>query len=170
VPKCYGAEQCGDEQHCNAGEVCLQDPACPECDVCVGWCEPPAGDCRTNGCGEGSTCDYCQTAEGQAEWICLPPNAGACLPPDECRPTGCNGEICANQDVASPCVALPEFACYREAGICEIQPWGQCGWTPTPELDECLSQFDCRAEGCGDGAYCGYCWTSWECIPEGAVC
>ncbi len=170
VPKCYGPEQCGDEQHCNAGEVCLQDPACPECDVCVGWCEPPAGDCRTNGCREGSTCDYCQTAEGQAEWICLPPNAGACLPPDECRPTGCNGEICANQDVASPCVALPEFACYREAGICEIQPWGQCGWTPTPELDECLSQFDCRAEGCADGAYCGYCWTSWECIPEGAVC
>lgn len=131
VPKCYGPEQCGDEQHCNAGEVCLPDPACPECDVCVGWCEAP---------------------------------------PDECRPTGCNGEICASQDVASPCVALPEFACYQEVGICAMQTWGQCGWTPTPELDECLSQFDCRAEGCADGAYCGYCWTSWECIPEGAVC
>jgi len=170
VPKCYGPEQCGDEQHCNAGDVCLQDPACPECDVCVGWCVPPAGDCRTNGCEAGWTCDYCQTPDGQAEWICLPPEAGACLPPDECRPTGCNGEICANQDVASPCVALPEFACYREVGICEIQPWGQCGWTPTPELDECLSQFDCRAAGCGDGDYCGYCWTSWECLPDGAVC
>ncbi|MBW2551315.1 MAG: hypothetical protein JRE73_11225 [Deltaproteobacteria bacterium] len=142
VPKCYGPEQCGDEQHCNAGEVCQQDPACPACDVCVGWCVPPAGDCRTNGCETGWTCDYCQTSDGQAEWICLPPEAGACLPPDECRPTGCNGEICSNQDVASPCVALPEFACYREVGICEIQPWGQCGWTPTPELDECLSQFD----------------------------
>ena len=170
VPKCYGPEQCGDEQHCNAGDVCLQDPACPECDVCVGWCVPPAGDCRTNGCEAGWTCDYCQTPDGQAEWICLPPEAGACLPPDECRPTGCNGEICANQDVASPCVALPEFACYQEVGICEIQPWGQCGWTPTPELDECLSQFDCRAAGCGDGDYCGYCWTSWECLPDGAVC
>lgn len=170
VPKCYGPEQCGDEQHCNALEVCLQDPACPECDVCVGWCEPPAGDCRTNGCEVGWTCDYCQTTGGNAEWTCLSPYAGACLPPDECRPTGCNGEICANQDMASPCVALPEFACYREVGVCEIQPWGQCGWTPTPELDECLSQFDCRATGCGDRSYCGYCWTSWECIPEGAVC
>jgi eight-cysteine-cluster-containing protein len=170
VPKCYGPEQCGDEQHCNAAEVCLQDPACPACDVCVGWCVPPAGDCRTNGCAAGWTCDYCQTADGQAEWICLPPNAGACLPLDECRPTGCNGEICANQDVASPCVALPEFACYQEVGICELRPWGQCGWTPTPELDECLSQFDCRTTGCGDGHYCGYCWTSWECLPEGAVC
>lgn len=170
VPKCYGPEQCGDEQHCNAPEVCLQDPACPECDVCVGWCVPPAGDCRTNGCEAGWTCDYCQTADGQAEWICLSPNAGACLPPDDCRPTGCNGEICASQDVASPCVALPEFACYQEFGVCELQPWGQCGWTQTPEFDECISQFDCRSQGCEGGTYCGYCWISWECIPDGAVC
>ena len=170
VPKCYGPEQCGDEQHCNAFEVCLQDPACPECDVCVGWCVPPVGDCRTTGCAPGWTCDYCRTADGSAEWICLPPDAGACEPPDECRPTGCNGEICADEDVASPCVALPEFACYQEVGICEIQPWGQCGWTNTPELDECLSQFDCRAEGCGEGDYCTFCWFSWECIPEGVVC
>ena len=170
VPKCYGPEQCGDEQRCNAPEVCLQDPACPECDVCVGWCEPPAGDCRTNGCAPGWTCDYCRTAEGGAEWICLPPNAGACQPPDECRPTGCNGEICANRDLASPCVALPELACYRDHGICEVQPWGECGWTNTPELDACLAEFDCRAEGCGEGEYCTFCWFSWECIPEGAVC
>lgn len=169
VPKCYGPEQCGDEQHCNAPDVCLQDPACPECDVCVGWCVPPAGDCRTNGCEPGWTCDYCQTADGPA-WICLSPLAGACLPPDECRPTGCNGEICSNRDVASPCVALPEFACYQEVGMCELQPWGGCGWTPTPELDECLSKFDCRSEGCGDGEYCTYCWVGWACIPEGAVC
>ncbi len=131
VPKCYGPEQCPDGKHCNAAEVCLQDPACPACDVCVGWCEPPI---------------------------------------DDCRPTGCNGEICADQPMVSPCVALPEFACYREVGICERQPWGGCGWTPTPELDECLSQFDCRATGCGEGTYCGFCWTSWACIPDGAVC
>jgi hypothetical protein len=170
VAKCYGPEQCGDEQRCNSGEVCLQDPACPECDVCVGWCEPPAGDCRTNGCAPGWTCDYCQTSNGNAEWICLGPDAGACLPPDECRPTGCNGEICASQDMASPCVALPEFACYQELGVCELQAWGQCGWTQTPELDECLSEFDCRSTGCDEGSYCGYCWISWECIPDGAVC
>ena len=130
VPKCYGPEQCRDDQRCNAFEVCQQDPACPECDVCVGWC----------------------------------------VPPDECRPTGCNGEICANRDVASPCVALPELACYQEVGVCELQPWGDCGWTPTPELDECLSQFDCRATGCAEGNYCTFCWTSWECIPDGAAC
>jgi hypothetical protein len=170
VPKCYGDEQCEDGQRCNAAEVCLQDPACPECDVCVGWCAASASDCRVDGCEPGWTCDYCQTDDGNAEWICLPPNAGACLPPDECRPTGCNAEICAREDVASPCVALPEFACYREHGVCELQDWGECGWTPTPELDECLSHFDCRSTGCGEGMYCTYCWTSWACIPEGAAC
>jgi len=170
VPKCYGPEQCGDEQTCNAGEVCLQDPACPACDVCAGWCTPPAGDCRTNGCETGWTCENCPTPDGERAWLCLPPNAGACEPPDECRPTGCNGEICANQDVASPCVALPEFACYEEHGLCEVQPWGECGWTNTPELDECLSEFDCRGTGCADGTYCGFCWIDWACIPDGAAC
>jgi hypothetical protein len=170
VAKCYGDEQCGDEQRCNAADVCLQDPACPECDVCVGWCVRPAGDCRIDGCEAGWTCDYCRTSNRDAEWVCLPPDAGACEPPDECRATGCNGEICASQDVASPCVARPEFACYQELGICETQPWGECGWTQTPELDLCLSQFDCRASGCEDGQYCTFCWFSWECIPDGAVC
>ena len=130
-PKCYGPEQCGDEQYCNVTEVCLDDPACPACDVCVGWCEPSKRDCR---------------------------------------PTGCNGEICADQDVASPCVALPEFACYRELGVCARQDWGGCDWTPTPELDMCLAEFDCRTQGCGEGDYCTFCWAGFACIPEGAIC
>ncbi len=131
VPKCYGDEQCGEGQRCNAPEVCLQDPACPQCDVCVGWCVPEKRDCR---------------------------------------PTGCNGEICSDRDVASPCVVLPEFACYQEYGMCERQPWGGCDWTPTPELDMCLARFDCRSKGCPQGSYCGFCWISYECIPDGAVC
>ena len=110
VPKCYGPEQCGDEQHCNAPDVCRQDPACPECDVCVGWCVPPAGDCRTNGCEAGWTCDYCQTSEGQAEWICLSPEAGACLPPD-CRAEGCgDGDYCVYCWVS--------WACIPEGAVC----------------------------------------------------
>jgi len=108
VPKCYGPEQCGDEQHCNAPDVCRQDPACPECDVCVGWCVPPAGDCRTNGCEAGWTCDYCQASDGQAEWICLSPEAGACLPPD-CRSEGCgDGYYCGYCWVGYECI--PEGA------------------------------------------------------------
>jgi hypothetical protein len=111
VPKCYGPEQCGDEQHCNAAEVCQQDPACPECDVCVGWCVPPAGDCRTNGCEAGWTCDYCQTSDGGAEWICLSPDAGACLPPDDCRANGCGeGDYCT--------FCWTSWECIPEGAVC----------------------------------------------------
>jgi hypothetical protein len=123
-------------------------------------------------CEDGQSCnagDVCQQDPAcPACDVCV----GWCVdePPDPCRPTGCNNEICAAEDVASPCVALPEFACYAEYGECEIQPWGQCGWTRTPELDECLSEFDCRATGCGEGDYCTFCWFEWACIPEGAVC
>ncbi len=123
-------------------------------------------------CDEGQRCNAAEVCQQDPACPACDVCVGWCesSPPNECVRTGCNGEICANQPMASPCVALPEFACYREVGICEVQPWGQCGWTPTPELDDCLSQFDCRATGCGPGDYCTYCWTSWECIPEGAVC
>jgi hypothetical protein len=78
--------------------------------VCVGWCVPPAGDCRTNGCEAGWTCDYCQTSDGQAEWICLSPEAGACLPPD-CRAEGCgDGDYCVYCWVS--------WACIPEGAVC----------------------------------------------------
>ncbi len=38
--------------------------------------------CLDRGCPEGWTCDYCQTSDDGARWICLSPLAGACLPPN----------------------------------------------------------------------------------------
>jgi hypothetical protein len=58
--------------------------------------------------------------------------AGACFR------GGCSGEICSdNPNVASACIFKPEFACYQNAR-CERQANGQCGWTQTPELTQCL--------------------------------
>ena len=145
---------------CEAGCLGVEIAYEGECDA----------DCRTRGCEDGGTCENCPTEDGTREWICLPPNAGACEPPDECRPTGCNGEICASQDMASPCVALPEFACYADHGACELQPWGECGWTNTPALDQCLSEFDCRSIGCAEGEYCTLCWFEWACVLDGVAC
>ncbi len=54
-----------------------------------------------------------------------------------CRPTGCSGEVCADDDVMSACIFKPEFACYKNA-TCERQPSGECGWTVTPQLTQCL--------------------------------
>jgi hypothetical protein len=52
--------------------------------------------------------------------------------------TGCSGEICADQDVASTCIYKPEFACYQGA-TCERQADGACGWTQTAALTACLA-------------------------------
>lgn len=54
-----------------------------------------------------------------------------------CRKTGCSGQICADQDMASDCMFRPEYACYR-AATCERQADGECGWTQTPALTQCL--------------------------------
>jgi hypothetical protein len=169
VVECYDDGDCAPGYLCEAGEC--RDDCFVETHIrnlegeCVPKCYGPEQ------CGDEQSCnapDVCLQDPACPECdVCV----GWCVPPpDECRPTGCNGEICASQDTASPCVALPEFACYQEVGVCEIQPWGECGWTNTPEFDECLAQFDCRAEGCDEGLYCGFCWISWECIPDGAVC
>jgi hypothetical protein len=55
----------------------------------------------------------------------------------ECIVGGCNGEICSDTNMASPCIYKPEFECYKKA-ICKRQEDGNCGWTPTVELIACL--------------------------------
>ncbi|MFZ4734855.1 MAG: Kazal-type serine protease inhibitor domain-containing protein [Bradymonadia bacterium] len=35
---CRGDQECRRGTVCNAAEVCLNDPNCPMCDVCAGWC------------------------------------------------------------------------------------------------------------------------------------
>ncbi|HYC83255.1 MAG TPA: hypothetical protein VEB60_01760 [Candidatus Paceibacterota bacterium] len=56
-----------------------------------------------------------------------------------CKPTGCSGQICADEEMASTCEFREEYACY-ESAVCERQANGQCGWTETAELTSCLNQ------------------------------
>lgn len=57
----------------------------------------------------------------------------------ECRATGCSGQICADEDVATTCEFLKEYTCYKTAR-CERQSDGQCGWTMSNELKSCLDK------------------------------
>jgi hypothetical protein len=58
-----------------------------------------------------------------------------------CYIGGCSGQICSGeQDSASTCEYREQYACYKKA-TCERQVnTGKCGWTPTPELNACLTQ------------------------------
>lgn len=55
----------------------------------------------------------------------------------ECTIGGCSSEICSETSMSSACIYKEEFACYKSAK-CERQASGQCGWTETPELAQCL--------------------------------
>lgn len=66
------------------------------------------------------------------------PGARSPSPPSltSCRPTGCSGQVCADEDVITTCEFRAEYACYKSAR-CERQPDGHCGWTETAELTRC---------------------------------
>lgn len=56
-----------------------------------------------------------------------------------CYIGGCSGQVCSDRpDVVTTCVWRPEYACYANAE-CRRQASGACGWTPTPALEQCLS-------------------------------
>jgi len=58
----------------------------------------------------------------------------------KCIVAGCSGQLCVsldNADIVSTCEFLPQYACYRNAS-CEVQDTGECGWTQTEELQQCI--------------------------------
>lgn len=60
-----------------------------------------------------------------------------------CVVGGCSNELCleATSSVSSPCIWKPQFECYKTAQ-CEVQTDGQCRWTKTTELNNCLSTYN----------------------------
>ena len=60
----------------------------------------------------------------------------------DCFVGGCSSQVCSDQEgVITTCEWRDEYACYQDADAkCERQPTGECGWTPTAELQVCLGQ------------------------------
>jgi hypothetical protein len=54
-----------------------------------------------------------------------------------CMKTGCSGQVCSDQEVITTCEFRTEYECYKRAA-CERQRNGECGFTMTRELSECL--------------------------------
>ncbi|MFT7582060.1 MAG: hypothetical protein ACI9MR_003741, partial [Myxococcota bacterium] len=105
---------------------------------------------------------------------CLPDPANPCFV------GGCGGQLCSDQEgLISTCEAKPEYACYTAEGtVCARQFGGDCGWTQTETLLDCLEDFtnpcpavDCALVLCPNGFAtdangCGTC----ACAPSPAVC
>jgi hypothetical protein len=106
-------------------------------------CQDPCPGDRTNDCITPCPLD----ADGDGMKDCVDPCPWGAAPgspciepsptPGGCRPTGCSGQLCAAESVATTCEWRPEYACYQTAS-CERQPDGACGWTMTDALRACL--------------------------------
>jgi heat shock protein HslJ len=61
-----------------------------------------------------------------------------------CTVGGCSGQLCVDpmtgDDRPTTCVYSESYACYHVA-TCERQSDGECGWTMTPELTQCLNSM-----------------------------
>lgn len=56
-----------------------------------------------------------------------------------CYVGGCSSQLCTDEaNAVSTCEFREAYACYQNA-TCERQENGECGWTSTPALAQCLS-------------------------------
>ncbi|HMO78084.1 MAG TPA: hypothetical protein PKD95_02715 [Candidatus Paceibacterota bacterium] len=71
-------------------------------------------------------------------------------PDMNCYIGGCSGQLCGDasiKDVATTCEWREEYACYGPpVSACERQVTGQCGWTQTEELKQCLVDAESTQE------------------------
>lgn len=81
-------------------------------------------------------------------------NTGTQVVGPGCKVGGCSGQLCEESSVdgkSTTCEWKDEYACYK-TGRCEKQSTGQCGWTQTPELKQCL--FPSQKVGCETDVDC----------------
>jgi hypothetical protein len=74
-----------------------------------------------------------------AEEYSIPVRISVSRGTDGCVVTGCSSQLCANDHVVTTCEFLMHYGCYTNA-TCEKQSNGECGWTESPELLECLKE------------------------------
>ncbi len=165
---------CGEGQTC-CREVCPGErPFCTDRpEACVPRPCPPPMMCGSEECTPGQVC--CPGCPGEPPLGCADSVDACpvldCPPPDACNAMDARG--------VGPCeevlgVAWNGSACVTLSGC-------RCSGSDCEHLFDTLAACeghymglgcirDCRTIGCRDGFSCQLCFTSWECIPDGAVC
>lgn len=195
-PQCPVGEVC-DNGTCAAPVACSDANPCPGTDVCDGGsCRPcsgdecPAtGDCTTNGCPDGQTCntasgqcetgggptaegcDSCQVADDCGSgWKCAPlPTGLACLPPcgsgNDC-PTGwsCQSGNCT--PVSFRCEGCVTAGCGQNQAC---NPNDNSCIAATPRCGSCGNDWEC---GEGSACHAGVCQKrcAGATCPDGGAC
>jgi hypothetical protein len=142
---CYGEQECGDDERCNAAEVCYGPPGADGADVapavCYGYCVPDEPvDCPAIGCAIACEHGFVQDENGCDTCECAPPPA--------CEPVLC--EIAC------------EFGFQQDEDGCDI-----CACAPPP-MCEPVETCDIDCEGAGiyiDENGCEFCGCGPICEP-----
>lgn len=114
-----------DSMGCMTHYQCSDDPVCPPAQMPAIGCEngaPPIPVYDAAGC--------------ITSWHCTGTTA-----PSTCKRTGCSGQVCSDQDVATDCMWAEHYQCY-DLAICGMTADGNCGWINTPDYTNCMENFD----------------------------
>lgn len=134
-----------DSSPCPSGYRCVSPPyPCPEGNACAFRPYCVKGETASPTPSIPQNCRrayYCPDNDGPCEerLVCptvtpVPTHSAA-----GCRVTGCSGQVCSDQDLATTCEYKPEYACYRTATCTRLNN-GKCGWVQTAELQQCILQ------------------------------
>lgn len=83
-------------------------------------------------------CNGCECWEN-GELVC---SLIGCVSDDPCWATGALRQRCSREPIFEPCDLEPteEDLCYREHGVCQLLPSGECGFVdPDGDLAACLA-------------------------------
>ncbi len=147
--------QCETDADCPQGTSCqcTADPSCPMCAVCFFQCigkepPPPAGCSSDADCQKGEICEYPASAGDAFAPPCwdgwCPPGPGTCVPApvqNECKVSGCSGEICAAEEMASICIWAPYYECFKYSSCGNFNADGGCGWEPNDAFLACMEKL-----------------------------
>ena len=114
-----------DAMGCLTHYQCSDDPVCPPVEMPAIGCEggaPPLPVYDEAGC--------------ITSWQCAGTSS-----PSACKRTGCSGQVCSDQDVATDCMWAEYYQCY-DLAICGMTSAGSCGWIDTPEYTSCMESFN----------------------------
>ncbi len=143
-----------DPVSCKCVEVpmyCFEDDECPDgffCDFETGeWCggaTPDGDDYDALWCGGICVPEKLCLGVACPEGTELDATNCTCVPvANPCVISGCSGQICASEPMASTCEWEPYYECFGSAytSCGPFGPNGSCMWEPTADFFECLNLY-----------------------------
>lgn len=126
------------EQVSKEGVECDASKPCDEGYECVKLPDKANPMCITKDTLQSTKYKDCIMLESYPVQLkCPSKTKGGCEADSDCKISGCNGEVCAEQEMTSICLYKPEFECYSLINCKCLN--GECGWEKTEEFSACLA-------------------------------